>query len=317
MHIFFDIVIFFLILFFAYWMYVIIHSFFYDRKNNVKTKIIRIIFLIIIFIGFSLIFLGSFILPKIISLKEVNIDFEKTPTKENIKIAFISDPHVGRYKKADFMQKVVNKIDSLKPDIVVMTGDFILQRAEYAIYLEPLSQLRSKYPVYAVFGNHESYQGFYLDPKTKDQTKYLRKLFNKWNIQLLENENATIEINNQKISILGIKEIWTGQASITDSLGNTADSKIKILLAHNPDAILMSGSEQIDLVLSGHTHAGQIRLPWLGPVPPVGTELGRNYAYGLFKKDDTLLYVTSGIGESGPRARFFSLPEIVLFNINL
>ena len=95
------------------------------------------------------------------------------------------------------------------------------------------------------------------------------------------------------------------------------NSIIKILLAHNPDAIYLPGAEQVDLILSGHTHAGQIRLPWIGPVPSVGTELGKDYCYGLFKKEDTLLYVSSGIGESGPRARFFSLPEIALINIDL
>ena len=298
-------------------MYVIIHSFFCDKNNKVKTKLIRILLLIIIFICFATIFTGSFILPRIIATNNVYINLNNTPEQENIKIAFISDTHVGRYKKTNFIQNVADKIEQLEPDVLILGGDLIFKRGEYAIYLEPLAKLTNKFPVYAVFGNHESNQGFLNDPRRKDKSQQLRTLFANWNIKILENENEIIKINDQEIAILGTKELWTDEVDFEPTLKSLSSEIPKILISHNPDIIYNEKTSNIDLILSGHTHAGQIALPFIGPIPPVGTELGRDISSGLFKIEDTLLYISSGIGESGPRARLFTLPEIALINIDL
>ena len=112
----------------------------------------------------------------------------------------------------------------------------------------------------------------------------------------------------------GIDDIWFGGSSKA-ALDGLTDEDMVILLAHNPDAVLFSETKVADLILSGHTHGGQIRLPLVGSLAHIPTVLGNTYDKGLFSLKDQWLFITSGVGEIGPRARLFNPPEIVLLNI--
>ena len=89
-----------------------------------------------------------------------------------------------------------------------------------------------------------------------------------------------------------------------------------ILIAHNPDAILYSNADRADLVIAGHTHGGQIRLPWIGSIARIPTILGNDYDKGLFEYGDQQLFITSGVSETGPRARLFNPPVISVLTIS-
>lgn len=298
-------------------MYVVIRSFFYDKKNEVKTKSIRSAILILIVLIFISVFYGSFIEPQKLAVTNVYVDLGKTPQKENIKIAFISDLHVGPYKQEKYLTKVVDKIIELKPDAVLLGGDFIQDKEFEAKYLSPLKNLADKFPIFAVTGNHEFKVGHENDSHYTDKTGLLRKLFNEWNIPILDNANRILTIGGSNIAICGIEDIWTGRANLTEAEANITAAIPKILLVHNPDVILDKQSADFNLILSGHTHAGQFRLPWIGPIVPIPDKLGRAYDYGLFKRQNNYLYISSGLGETGARARLFSEPEIAVINLNL
>jgi uncharacterized protein len=313
----FDFIIVFLILISGYWMYVIIRSFFYDKKQNVHTKLIRIILLLVFTFVIACLIWGSFVLPRQLNLIKTTINLEQTIETENIQIAFISDLHVGPYKKSGFIEKAVNQIIEQQPDLVILGGDYLFVKEAEAKHLAPLEELGKRFPVYAVTGNHEFHAGKYGDKKFNDETGLLRTLFEKWHINMLNNENSTVFIKNSEFNLVGIEDLWSLQAKPELAFENYRATLPTILLSHNPDILLDKHHELADLILSGHTHGGQIRLPYLGSVPNLPTQLGRAYDKGLFKTKNGYLYITEGLGESGVRARFFSKPEISIITLDL
>jgi len=309
----FDFVIFAILIYSAFWMYTIVHSFFCEKK----VKPLKLLFLIFFIITFITIFYGSFIEPKLITTTELSLNLNKTENKENVKIVFLADTHLGRYKKRTYTDLIVKKIKEQNPEIILLGGDYVLGKQESIQFLEPISELSKTTPTFAVWGNHEYNQGKYDDPSYSDKTQYIKPFFEKWNIQILNNQNQILTIDDQKLAILGTGELFCRQDDLSAALENLDQQTPKILISHNPDIILDSDIEKIDLTLSGHTHAGQIRLPWIGSIVQIPTELGRAYEYGLFQLNPGFLYVTNGLGESGARARLFNRPEIVTINLDL
>lgn len=312
----FDFVITLIILLALYWMYVIIRSFFIPENKIIKTKILRIILAIALCLIAIVIFYGSFIEPRIIKIKTIELAIGKTLSKEQLTIVFLSDIHVGPYKKDGYVKNIVKKTEKINPDLIFLGGDMLFGKEHEAKYLYPLEALAKKYKIYAITGNHEYNAGKYGDQKKLDQTKLLRKKFDDWGITFLDNQTVEYEHNDKNVTISGIEDIWTGKADLKTVRSNIDDKKTNLLLAHNPDVILDKDHDGFDLILSGHTHAGQIRLPWIGALMGVPTILGRNYDHGLFKFDENYLYVSAGLGESGTRARLFNPPELTIIKID-
>jgi len=294
--------------------YLLIRSFFYSDKNK-KTKL-KLFIAIILIIGFITIFYGSFIEPRMLFANEYNININKNKSIEKIRMAVVADTHFGPFKKYNYSKKIADKLNSQNPDLIVLLGDYIYGDAENAKYLEPVLKLSKKYPIFAISGNHDYHLPAYKDPNQKDKTQVLRKLLKKYNVKLLENANQRLIINNQEFYLVGIKEIWTGQADFEKSMHGIDKTLPIITLCHNPDFIV-EVQNKIDLMLSGHTHGGQITFPGIGPLTALPDELGRKYDKGLFRFENSQLFITKGAGETGPRARLFNPPEIAILNINL
>jgi len=291
-----------------------IRAFFYfkDKKRS-KTKLIIAIILIF---GWLIVFYGSFIESKMLFANQYDININKTESNEKIKIAAISDPHFGPFKKYEYSQKIADKTNEQNPDLIVLLGDYIYGLEENAKYLEPIIKLSEKYPIFVISGNHDYHLPEFKSPKQKDKTQILRQMLKKYQLDLMENANQQLTINNQQFYLVGIKEIWTGEADLELAMQNVDPEKPIIMLCHNPDFIIQA-HDKIDLMLSGHTHGGQITLPALGPVPSLPDELGRKFDKGLFKFNNSQLFITSGVGEAGPRARLFNPPEIAILNVDL
>jgi hypothetical protein len=297
----------------------------YYKRHSKRLKSVKKILLISIgaFFIFALgvLFYGSYIEPKLIKIIETKIDLGKTVETENIKIVQLSDLHAGPYKKTAYFKKVANKINDLKPDLIIFTGDYIFNNEKDGRYLTAFADLAKNYPIYAVTGNHEFGQGSPTD-KIKDKSATVKKVFDEIGINLIDNKNQEIEVKGKKIMLAGLQDIWSQpnkvESVLSDLTKNIENTEPKILLAHNPDAILIPESQKFDIILSGHTHAGQIRLPLIGEIVVLPTSLGRNYDYGLIKTgDNRWLNITAGIGEAGPRARLLNRPEIVLITLDL
>ena len=314
----FDATIAFVLFFSAYWAYVLIRSFFYDRENQNRTKLIRGFLIACLLVGYFLVFWGSFIEPRRLVVRDVPIDLKTTAKHEQIKIAFLSDFHLGHYKKSFFVKRIVKQVLKQNPDVVLLGGDYILGGdGSNAKYLAPLKDLSDRYPVYAVMGNHEFHLANENDSHLVDRTATLRWLFEKLNIKILENKTAIITVNDSRFNLTGLPEIWTHKVNFHIAEINQDPHLPNVLLVHNPEIILDENANKYELIISGHTHGGQIRLPFVGSLAPLPTKLGRYFDQGLFPTKNGYLYISSGLGESGARARLFDPPEITILNLDL
>ncbi|MFH0898764.1 MAG: metallophosphoesterase [bacterium] len=260
---------------------------------------------VIFALSWVIIFFGAFIEPHRLDVKEVDFSMADEST-DVIKAVVVSDFHVGPYKKGSWIEKVVQKVNEQDPDIIFIPGDFISSGVDDIQYLRPLRDLKAPLGVFAVTGNHD-YAG--------DASDSVISALLEMGITVLENEKTIIYGFQKEVILAGISDIWF-EGNVYKTLSGTSDEDLVILLSHNPDAVLYANADLADLIISGHTHGGQIRLPFFGSVSQIPNVLGRDYDQGLFWYGNQPLFVTSGVGETGPRARLFNSPEIVIMNIS-
>lgn len=279
---------------------------------NKKTK--RIILLISILVSFS-IFLYS--QNNLISITEVNITSNKIPSSfKGFKILQISDLHNKKF--GDNQETLIQKVKSINPDIIAITGDLIDSKSYDAeVSMELIRGLVKEYPIYFVTGNHEKWSGKYND---------LEKELKKHHVTVLRNEHVSIQKGEQKINLLGIDdpEFVTGNR---DEGNIVKDEIIKakieiqpdiynVLLSHRPEFLTEYADEQIDIVLSGHAHGGQFRLPFIGGVVAPNQGILPTYTAGLYEKQNTSMVVSRGLGNSIIPQRIFNRPELVVVQLN-
>ncbi|PEN47573.1 phosphoesterase [Bacillus wiedmannii] len=279
---------------------------------NKKAK--RIILLIATLVGFS-IFL--YVQNNLISITEVKITSNKIPSSfKGFKILQISDLHNKKF--GDNQETLIQKVRSINPDIIAITGDLIDSKSyDPEVSMELIRELVKKYPVYFVTGNHEKWSGKYND---------LEKELKQHHVTVLRNEHVSIQIGGQDIHILGIDdpEFVTGNRDE----GNVVKDEIikakfemqpdtyNVLLSHRPEFLTEYADEQIDLVLSGHAHGGQIRLPFIGGLVAPNQGVLPTYTAGLYEKQNTSMVVSRGLGNSIIPQRIFNRPELVVVQLN-
>jgi len=315
----FDIVIFAYLLFSLYVVYLLISHFFNLQKfEKIKKKHWQICALIFFLITTSLVFYGSFIEPQRIITRAIDINLEKTTTHENIKLVLVADYHLGPFKKEQFLLKSIEKIKATEPDFVAIAGDFIHLKEKEAKYFEKIYALSKNIPTFAIMGNHEYHTGLKPSEKTKqeDRSGLLREILIKNEIVILDNQNILLTKDAAKFYLIGLNSLEAGLADYDKAIAGLEQDTAKILLAHTPD-IILEQPDEVDLILSGHTHGGQIRLPFIGALSSIPTWLGRDFDKGFFEFENFKLLITSGIGETGTRARLFNPPEIVLITLDL
>lgn len=249
----------------------------------------------IILITLSLLFIyARFIEPKLLF-----VDHYKIETGFKAKYALISDIHLGIYNDASVLESIVEKIDQLDVDAVLIAGDFTYepQFDELQLLFAALKNL--KVPVFAVLGNHDCESP---GPKIR---KKLEKVLTSLGVKVITNR---AEVFNG-VTILGLGSRWAGEDKVELLDGYRKEDKL-LVLTHNPDTVLDFKPDQYpDLTLTGHTHGGQVRIPWLYKkvIPVSGTVL---WDRGLYNYKDHQVFVSSGIGEIGLPLRFLIPPVI-------
>jgi predicted MPP superfamily phosphohydrolase len=234
--------------------------------------------------------------PKIV---EVDIPIKNLPGNlENFKIAQLSDLHIGPTIKTPYVEKVVAQTNGTHPDIIVITGDLVDYHTDLIIkHLQPLKNLKAKYGVYYVTGNHEYYWGI---------QKLLPEL-EKVGMTILMNENRIIELNGAKILLAGIPDpSGMHKPNIAKASETTTSVDVKILLTHQPNPYNVAENSGYDLQFSGHTHAGQF-FPFSLLIP-----IAHRYYKGLNRHGKMWVYVNPGTGYWGPANRFGVSAEITL-----
>ncbi len=251
---------------------------------------------ILILIISILLFWGIFVEPNLISVKKITL---KSKGIKNLRIAFVSDFHLSKFSKTR-LNRIINKINSYNPDIVLSGGDYvIMHRADVSMDMEyaanQLSKVKTKYGVYSVMGNHDYFK----------DNKYIKSALTSHGIKVLENSNVKIDTDNGALYLAGISDMQTTIYDLDKALRGTTPPII--LLSHSPD-IAPLARNRVNLVLSGHTHGGQVRIPFFGAIV-VPSKYGKRYETG-FKEN--LIYISKGLGTSILRLRFNCPPEITI-----
>lgn len=249
---------------------------------------------------FSVISYGSFVEPR----RLVTRRYEIGTGERALTFAFISDIHVGPYKGRRWVERIVARAHALKPDLILLGGDYLHREAKALPALEPLKTLKAPLGVFAVMGNHDEVVS----------SKEAHAWFAASGIPLLENRSARPK---EGVSVAGADDDWYGETELEAAFKDIPPDDLAVAMLHNPDlaphaAKLLAARPGRSVMISGHTHGGQIRLPLLGAVPSLPHHLGRKYDKGLFAFEGVPLVIGAGVGESGPRARLFCPPEIVL-----
>ena len=259
-----------------------------------------------------------------LEITKYEIENEKIPKEfDNFKIVQISDLHNKSFGKGN--KRLLEKIDSQNPDIVVITGDLVEgDNKNFVVALNLIDELLKKYKVYHIIGNHEQKS---LIKKHKELYKtYFDKLYKK-NIVNLDNEKIRIKKDGKYINIYGLiipleyypyffknyenKNMKLEQDFINNKLGEINRDEYNILLAHTPFFFEDYEKYGVDLVLAGHVHGGIIRLPKVGGLLSPNREFFPKYDFGKYIKNNTTMLLSKGLGGSKVLIRFACKPEIV------
>lgn len=221
----------------------------------------------------------------------------------------ISDIHAGEQFMPGHLGEIVEKVLELKPDIVLITGDFvyssplmtdeILERTR-----DLLAQISTSIPVFAVMGNHDHWW----------DVSRVRKMLQDANVTELANDFFTIQKDEGQLHICGVDDFYVHESKLESILSRLPEDGCAILMAHEPDfADDSSVSGRFDLQLSGHSHGGQVVMPFLGAL--VLPNYGRKYPSGLYKVGEMIQYTNRGLGMVFPYVRFLCRPEITVFTL--
>lgn len=279
---------------------------------NILKLVIKIVIVLIIVFAF-LVGYAYFIEPN--SLKTKKQVFKLDCLGSDIsshKFVQISDLHFTEKTNEARINKIYQAVKKLNPEIVFITGDFVSNESGIGPATELVGKLAKDFPVYAVFGNWDYWALNYDINRIENELERV-------GAEVLIDESVEVKVGEDMINIIGVKDPYTSGSSekglrwVMDNMDK--NKNCKILLAHSPDIIKSASELNIDLVLVGHTHGGQINIPFITsrfiPVKPEG----KGYIKGLYTVNQTLLYVNRGLGMSISPFRFLAPPEITLISL--
>lgn len=293
------------------------------KKENTflnKHKKIGITIVALCILGVCLAIYVRFIEPFRLVTTSISIN---TPITVPIKIAFVSDIQIGNHKKTAWTEKLVSAIQKEQPDMVILGGDLIDNEGAFedeSVYLEPLQKITATYPVYYILGNHEYGIGSNVKEKPRlhygNRSQLLINRMEKIGAKLLRNNLVCPTIQKNTICIFGIDEIWTKNINFNE-LKNLPANTTLIFTTHNPDGIKLWPAEQKKptITLAGHSHGGQVYLPFFGPIADPVITLNKKYFKGLNNYEGSPIFTSVGAGESGGPIRFLVPPEISIINL--
>jgi len=238
-----------------------------------------------------------------LSLERVEIYLDRLPKKLNgFKIIHLSDTHHSPFTSLDHIKRAVKVANRLKPDIFLLTGDYVSHHREFIPPVAAeLGKLKAKHGIYACLGNHDHWTDAGL----------VTHLFRGEGINVLINEGFRFETKRGSFWLAGVDDYMVGKTDVPASLRGSFPDEMKLLLAHNPIIFREAARAGVDLTLSGHTHGGQIKVrdPEKRILPQ------RKLKAGLHRRRNSQIYITRGIGTVVVPMRYRCPPEISLLEL--
>ncbi|NOT46578.1 MAG: metallophosphoesterase [Acidobacteria bacterium] len=237
-----------------------------------------------------------------LSLERVTVTLERLPKKlDGFKIIHLSDIHHSPFTSFEHIARTVKIANRLRPDMFVLTGDYVSHEAGYIKPVaELLGELKAEFGTHACLGNHDHW----TDPAT------IVKSFQDHGINMLVNEGFRFEGRGGSFWLSGVDDHMVGKTDLPAALRGSFPDEMKLLLAHNPIIFRKAVRAGVDLTLSGHTHGGQIRVR--------DTEkniIPRRRKAGLHSRRNSQIYITRGIGTVVLPVRYQCPPEISLLEL--
>jgi hypothetical protein len=242
--------------------------------------------------------------PYMLAVERRTIVLDRLPGElDGLRIVQLSDIHHSPFTGSQQIERAIETANSLEPDIIALTGDYVSHEREYAApCAEFMGRLRARYGVYAVLGNHDHWTDAAL----------ITDLFKAEGIRMLVNEGLRFEANGGSFWLAGVDDTMVGQEDLPLALAGSRDDEMKLVLAHNPVILRRAARAGVDLVLSGHTHGGQVT--WRSEKSASGRPR-RRLLRGLGRQGRTQIYVTRGLGTVVLPIRYGCPPEISLLEL--
>lgn len=272
------------------------------------TRKIGLVLGLLVMLGLGCLFYAVKIEPYRLVVNEYQLN-KPASGKQRLKIVQFSDTHIKGNFTAKNLAKVVQKINAQAPDVVIFTGDLYDNYAKYnddAQVSATLNQIKARRAKLAIWGNHDYGGG---------ASQAYQQVMEQAGFTVLRNESFTLQTANEKtVQFVGADDSILSQADISGPTKTPAD--YKVLLSHEPDSVVDIG-KNYDLVLSGHSHGGQIKIPLVPQINQqilASSRLVTRYSAGMYDlAPTTKLYVNTGIGTTRISARFRVVPEITVF----
>ena len=238
-----------------------------------------------------------------LTIEKISIRLKRLPKKlDGFRIVHLSDIHHSPFTHIQHISRAVEIANRLKPDMFVLTGDYVSHETKYiAPMAEVLGELKSEFGSYACLGNHDHWT----------DAELVTELLRGENIKVLINEGFRFVARGASFWLAGVDDYMVGQTDLGSALRGSFPDEMKILLAHNPKILYRATRAQVDLIFSGHTHGGQIKLR----DDEKRLLSSRKLKNGLYRRKETQIYITRGIGTVVLPVRYGCPPEISLIEL--
>jgi len=258
------------------------------------------------FVGLCVCFYGVVVRRWWFSVKRIDIEIENLPKAfDGFRIAHLSDLHIGTHTPRSWGERWVRAANAEAPDMTVVTGDMVTSGTAYhADIAEIIGALRAKHGVFVSMGNHDYF----------GEGEPLISLIRQAGIEVLRNEGRTLVQGGESIYLAAIDDTWTRRDDLPRALADRPDGMPAILLSHDPERFPAASKEGVDLVLSGHTHGGQVGLPFFARHVNF-SRLAHAFNLGIYKRGKSTLYVHPGLGVTGPPIRLGIAPSVVMITL--
>lgn len=224
------------------------------------------------------------------------------PAFDGFRIAFMTDTHVASFMRRSLYRTCIETINERATDLVLFGGDFVTWEKDIPLMAELLTAgLAPRDGIFAAVGNHDYWANVHR----------IRAALEARGVRFLVNERVEITRDGASIDLTGTDEIYRGEPDIERTFRGLDGSRACLSVSHHPDIINFLGNRRIDLLVCGHTHGGQIRLPFFGAIVVPSRHEGL-YAAGFFRRNRVLMYVSRGLG-AVPPIRILCRPELAFF----